>query len=177
MSGSMKVNWLHGQYNEAARSGPVSAAETPKGKHKRKRKPPVSIRFSDEERAMLEQYAEGKPLGPYIKACVLKTHRIKRKPRNKTPSLREEALARALRRLGHAGIFGLLNDVLEGGENGRLALTGDEDRALRHAAFELIALRGDLMAALGMRSEGLKHTGAAQPAFAKASADKVGGLT
>ncbi|WP_305988099.1 hypothetical protein [Roseibium sp. MMSF_3544] len=49
----------------------------------KKRSSPVSIRFSDEQRAELEQHADGQALGPYIKGCVLRGHSVGLKPNNR----------------------------------------------------------------------------------------------
>ena len=124
------------------------------GSRRRKKRPsPVSIRFSDEERAFLKPFMHGEAFGPYIKRYVLKGHKIKRKRARIAPSKQDQAIARVLRGLGRSGIAGVLNDLLLAVEEGRLFLDCDDELALRRAACEIASMRNDLVAALGLQSD------------------------
>ena len=49
---------------------------------RRKRTPPVSIRFSDAERGLLSEYAGDQPLSRYVRDFVPKAHGTGRKRKN-----------------------------------------------------------------------------------------------
>lgn len=118
-----------------------------------KRAAPVSIRFTPDEKQSLEAAAAGEALGPYIKRCVLKQHRIKRKPQPKAQTHQQETIARTLRRLGHSGIYGVLHSLILAVEEQRLKLGDSQEDDLRHAALEVIAMRNDLVTALGLQAD------------------------
>lgn len=130
-----------------------SAASAINLRSKKKRPAPVSMRFSDEERELLELHARGKALGPYLKQFVLKAHQIKRKPAQRSPSKQDQAIARALRGLGRSGVVGVLNGLLLAVEEQRLLLDPDDELEQRRAGCELASLRNDLVVALGLHQD------------------------
>ncbi|MEM1372435.1 MAG: hypothetical protein AAGG72_09455 [Pseudomonadota bacterium] len=137
MSGSGVKNRLPPKFCAAAGNRP----QTPK------RPPPVSIRFNADERAALVKMAKGEALGPYIKRCVLKR---KSRPSGK----QHKAIAKTLRGLGQSGVSGALQSLLLAVEEGRLPIERDDEKALRQATSDVLAMRGDLMAALGLHADG-----------------------
>ena len=134
-------------------AGSFSAAATNGARDSKKRTPPVSIRFSADERAALLKHTNGEALGPYIKRFVLSRHSAKR-PRRKTPTKQHQAIARTLRGLGGSGVSGVLGSFILAFEEGRLMLNRDEERELRRAMADVTAMRSDLIAALGLRNDG-----------------------
>lgn len=118
-----------------------------------KRAAPVSIRFTADEKQSLEAAAAGEALGPYIKRCVLKQHRVKRKVQPKAKTHQQETVARTLRRLGDSGIYSVLHSLILAVEEQRLILDQDQEDDLRHAAIEVMAMRNDLISALGLQAD------------------------
>lgn len=125
-----------------------AACSSIRSKRSDKRPSPVSIRFSAGEKESLEAAASGEALGPYIKRCVLRQHRIKRK--RKASTRQHETIARTLRGLGASGVYGVLHTFILAVEEGRLRLEKDEEMDLRQAAFDIAAMRDDLMSALDL---------------------------
>lgn len=118
-----------------------------------KRAAPVSIRFTPFEKQSLEVAAAGEALGPYIKRCVLKQHRVQRKAQPKAQTRQQEIIARTLRRLGNSGIYSVLHSLILAVEEQRLILDQDQEDNLRHAAIEVMAMRNDLVSALGLQAD------------------------
>ena len=118
-----------------------------------KRAAPVSIRFTTDEKRSLEAAAAGEALGPYIKRCVLKLHRVKRKAQPMAKTRQQETIARTLRRLGDSGIYSVLHSLILAVEEQRLILDQDQEDDLRHAAIEVMAVRNDLVSALGLQTD------------------------
>ena len=114
---------------------------------------PVSIRFTANEKQSLEAAAAGEALGPYIKRCVLKQHRVKRKAQPKAQTRQQETIARTLRRLGDTGIYSVLHSLILAVEEERLILDQHQEDDLRHAAIEVMAMRNDLVSALGLQAD------------------------
>ena len=138
---------------KACLQGSFSATAAVGAQDRQKRTPPVSIRFSDAERAALLKHANGEALGPYIKRFVLSRHSAKR-PRRKSPTKQHQAIARTLRGLGGSGVSGVLGSLILAFEEGRLMLDRDEERELRRAMAHVTAMRSDLITALGLRDGG-----------------------
>ncbi len=122
-------------------------------KSKPKRISPVSIRFSDAEHAELMLWTRGEFLGPYIKGHNLSSVRSKRKPRSTLPPRQQQAIAQALRRLGHSGLYDVLSSLVLAVEEGRLLPEQQMEDDLRQALSNVTALRSDLMTTLGMRAD------------------------
>ena len=73
----------------------ATSQKTEKKRDRRKRVPPVSIRFSDEERELLQKHAGNARLSTYLREYVVKTHggKVKRK---KAPTADFQEIARVL---------------------------------------------------------------------------------
>lgn len=117
---------------------------------RRKRTPPVSIRFSDAERGLLSKYAGDQPLSRYVREFVLRAHKAGPKSR-KPPRVERQEIARALSLLGRCELAPLLRDSLSAVEAGRLLVDRKTQDDLRVACDEISDLRRDLMTALGLR--------------------------
>lgn len=117
---------------------------------RKKRAPPVSIRFSDDERAWLEEQAKGLPVSRYLKDAVLSGSGVKRKPKRRMPIKDHEALARVLSLLGRSETGRMLGGILFAIELGKLELDGKAETDLRQACADVSAMRNALMAALDL---------------------------
>ena len=119
---------------------------------KPKRKPPVSIRFSDEELSQLHTWADGRPVGAVVRERLFGANA--KEGRKVTPPPRQQkAMAGALRRLGHSGIAAFLTAQITALEEGRLMLSREEERQLREADRECYLIRRDLVVALGIDAD------------------------
>lgn len=119
---------------------------------RRKRTPPVSIRFSDEERARLASFAGEQPLSRYVRDFVLKGHDIAKR-RKSAPAPERKEIAQLLSALGRSELASLLRDTLAAIDDGGLLLEPDTEADLRLACAEISKMRCDLMKALGMRGD------------------------
>lgn len=140
MSGSGSPAKLGSDFKVAAKPKPC----------RRKRTPPVSIRFSDEERAWLEKRAGSVPVSRYIKDAVLSGSGVKRKPKRQSPVKDHKALARVLSALGRSEIPRTLNYILaltEAGSSMRDMVIEQEMHWMRD---DVAAMRADLLKALGL---------------------------
>lgn len=141
MSGSLPLETIAGDFRAAAKPQPP----------RKKRLPPVSVRFSADERAWLEQQAGGQPLSGYIREAVLRGSGIKRKPRKQMPVKDHEALARVLSLLGRSEIGRMLGGILLAVKMGELHLDDETEFEVRQACADITAMRCDLIVALGLR--------------------------
>lgn len=128
------------------------AAGAKKGKPRKRRQAPLSIRLTPEERARLVQDANGRPLGAYIKSRLFDDHTQKRKPRRRSPSKELQLLARVLRTIGRSGALSILGTLIVAANERRVVLSRDEDLRLRLANQELVSLRLELINALGVKA-------------------------
>lgn len=121
------------------------------GQKSKKRPSPVSIRFSEEQRAVLEPHADGQALGPYIKEFVLKGHSIGTKPNIRNSAKDYEALARLLRCLGQSELRTYLCALHDLAQAGHFVADKETIDQLRQACSDIAAMRNDLVSALGLR--------------------------
>ena len=143
MSGSKIVSVVKSAFTASAK---------PQINTKPKRKPPVSIRFSDEELAQLRRWADGRPVGTVVRERLFGTN-AKRGRKVAPPPRQQKAMAGALRRLGHSGIAAYLTAQIAALEEGRLMLSCEEERQLRDADRECYLIRRDLVIALGIDAD------------------------
>lgn len=125
-----------------------ASAQARKPDH-RKRTPPVSIRFTDDERARLASFAGDQPLSRYVRDFVLKGHEIAK--RKTAPAPERKEMAQLLSVLGRSELAPLLRDTLVAIDEGGLLLEPNTEADLRLACAEISEMRCDLMKALGLR--------------------------
>ena len=142
MSGSVSPNTLKPSFSAAIK--PALS--------RKKRTPPVSVRFNDDERAWLEQRAAGRPLSAVIREAVLTGSGTARTPRRRMPVKDHEALARLLSLLGRSEIGQMLGGILLAVKLGELHLDDETHESLREACSDVAAMRRDLVKALGLRA-------------------------
>lgn len=121
------------------------------GQNPKKRPSPVSIRFSDQQRATLEPHANGQALGPYIKEFVLKEHDVGAKPNSRNTTKDHEMLAQLLRALGQSELRTYLCALHELADAGQFIADEETIDQLRQACADITAMRNDLVTALSLR--------------------------
>lgn len=117
-------------------------------KDKRKRTPPVSVRFSDKELEALKAQANGEPLGSYIKGKVFEGSPVKSK---RSVIQDYELLAQVLSTLGQSEVFANLDTIAQAVENGNLELTDDQQESITLACLLVFEIREDIIKALGLK--------------------------
>ncbi len=115
---------------------------------RKKRPSPLSVRLSVEQLAQLERDAMGMALNAYVLSKLFEP-----KKKRRLPTVQEQAIARALRRLGHSGIAVYLASQVVAQEEGRLMLSAEDERQLRHAYAECDSVRRDLVQAIGLNKD------------------------
>lgn len=114
-----------------------------------KRRPsPVSIRFSESERAWLEACAGGEPLSAFIKSALFADVSSKRVSAAHSKTDRE-ALARLLAWLGQTQLAAHLAVLANAAESGSLDSGEPVTKAVLDACADIEAMRSALMKALG----------------------------
>lgn len=117
---------------------------------KGKTPPPFSLRLTFEERALLEQAANGVPLGAYIKAKLFDGDLPKVRRRGAKPLADHQALARVLAALGGSRLSQNLNQLARAVHTGTLPVHPETEEDIRKACEEVSAIRAELLRALGM---------------------------
>lgn len=115
----------------------------------RKREAPFSLRLTFEERAKLEDAANGVPLGTYIKAVLFGSGLPKVRRRNTQPVKDHEALGRVLATLGQSRLSANLNQMARAVNTGTLPVHPETEADLRRACGEVHEMRTALLEAFG----------------------------
>lgn len=135
----------HGSLNsEFARS--ANEAKSPK-----KRLPPVSIRFTEEQREQLKADAGGLPISTYLKELAFEGSPTSRK-RARSIIQDYEMLAQLLSALGKSNIFANLDLLLQAAESGNLKLNPETLYEIEVACTAVLDMRDNLCYALGLRT-------------------------
>lgn len=132
----------------------MAGTETVSKRGRKRPVPPFSLRLSAEERARLEQAAAGMPLGAYIRAKLLGGDLTPRRTRGAAPVKDHAALAQLLGMLGNMRLASNLNQLARSANIGTLPLTPDVEEDLARACAAVIAMKAELMRALGYPAEG-----------------------
>lgn len=111
---------------------------------------PFSLRLTFEERALLEEAANGVPLGAYIKARLFEGELPKVRRRGAKPLADHQALARVLAALGGSRLSQNLNQLARAVNTGTLPVHPETEDDIRKACEEVFAIRAELLRALGM---------------------------
>lgn len=113
-----------------------------------KRPSPVSIRFSEAERAWLEARAGGEPLSAFIKSSLFGDVSPRRISTTQAKADRE-ALARLLAWLGQTQLAAHLAVLANAAESGSLDVSEPVTKAVLRACADIEEMRNVLMHALG----------------------------
>ncbi len=114
-----------------------------------KRPAPFSIRFSAEERALLERRAGRQALGSYIRAVLLDGKDVQRMP--PAPKIDYALLGQVLAKLGKSELSSSLCLLAAAAEHGALPVDEELESDLRAACAHIRAMRAMLIVALGVK--------------------------
>lgn len=110
---------------------------------------PFSLRLTFEERAKLEEAANGVALGAYIKAKLFDGDLEKVRRRGTKPVADHVALGRVLSALGQSRLSQNLNQLARAVNTGTLPVHPDTEKEIRDACRAMQVLREELLRALG----------------------------
>ena len=126
-------------------NGAAEATTPPRPKLK-----PMTFRVTDSERVEIKAFAGSQSVSEYVRESALhKKSRRKRRVKVITPS--QENAARILGLLGQSGILANLAKIADAAESGALPVTEELSEELRNACALIIAIRHDLIDALGIK--------------------------
>ncbi|RMA41570.1 plasmid mobilization relaxosome protein MobC [Rhodophyticola porphyridii] len=133
-------------------SKPIAPARLATRKPRKKTPPPFSLRLTEDERVKLDTAAAGMPLGPFIKAKLFDGDLSPRRTRGQAPVKDHAALARALGLLGNLRLANNLNQLAKAANKGALPLSPEVEDELMATCAAVLAIRMELMKALGYES-------------------------
>lgn len=111
---------------------------------------PMTFRVTESERAEIKTLAGSQSVSEYVReSALLKRSRRKRRVKAIAPS--QESAARILALLGQSGILANLAKIADAAESGALHVTDELSDELRNACALIIAIRHDLISALGIK--------------------------
>lgn len=113
---------------------------------------PFSLRLTFEERAKLEEAANGVPLGAYIRAVLFDQELPKVRRRGTKPVADHAELAKVLAALGASRLSSNLNQMAKAVHYGSLPVNPDTEAELRSACADIADMRNMLVEALGLQT-------------------------
>ncbi len=111
---------------------------------------PLSVRFTDSERARLEALAGGTPLSQFIRERAL-GDATEARARLRQPLKDAEPLGRLLGLLGQSRLSSNLNQLAKAANQGSLPVTKEVEDDLRTACAQIFEMRLLLLRALGLK--------------------------
>lgn len=113
---------------------------------------PVTLRLTEEERAMLEGWSRGSSMSAYIRKCLFEDKESKRKkPRRPEAIVDHQALAQVLGMLGSSRIANNLNQLAFHANTGSLIVDQEVIDKINEAYSHICVLRLELLKALGSK--------------------------
>lgn len=116
----------------------------------RERATPLSVRFTNVEKARLKELAGSMPIGQYIRAQALQGDTAPRAAR-RSPVKDAEPLGQLLGLLGQSRLASNLNQLAKAAHQGSLPVTQEVEDDLRTACAEVFEMRVLLLQALGLQ--------------------------
>lgn len=135
---------LKAPFNDVS-EGATKASPQPKPKLR-----PRTYRATEEEHAEIKALAGSQSVSEYVRESAL-GRRSRRKRRKNVVAPSQENAARILALLGQAGVFDSLSRIADAAESGALPVTDELTDELRNACALIIAIRHDLIDALGVK--------------------------
>lgn len=117
-----------------------------------KRKAPLSLRLSDDERRRLQNAAQGVSLGAYIKAKLFDQPLDTIPSRNRAPIKDHTSLSKVLAWFGASRLPQNLNQLAKAANTGSLPILPETETALKRACDEVRDICRLIRAALGFKS-------------------------
>ncbi|MFZ5734732.1 MAG: plasmid mobilization protein [Pseudomonadota bacterium] len=114
------------------------------------RSTPLSVRFTDTEKARLESLAGGTPLSQFIRERAL-GDATEARARVRQPLKDAEPLGRLLGLLGQSRLANNLNQLAKAANQGSLPVTKEVEDDLRSACAQVFEMRLLLLKALGLK--------------------------
>ena len=114
------------------------------------RSKPLSVRFTDAEKARLRDLAGSKPVGQYIRDRALQGGSETRAARA-SPVKDAEPLGRLLGLLGQSRLSSNLNQIAKAANQGSLPMTEETEADIRQACADVLEMRLLLLRALGIQ--------------------------
>lgn len=140
---------------EAVARDPFERATAKTGIKKKSARPvPLSIRVSDAEREELRVAAKGASLNAYIRSRLFDDKGRTRTSRRRQPVKDHAALARALALLGALDLGQSLRELSNAAQTGALDVDAETEAELCVACAAVLAVKSDLMRALGFNDGG-----------------------
>ena len=141
---------ISGEFQKAALNG--------KRLQKLKVPQPFSIRFSDEERALLKRGAGKLSLAAYIRQRLFRSSASPRKTkrpvrRQHRPTIDQQVLSKLLGTLGSSRLSSNMNQIAKAAHMGALPVMPELVDELHQACADIRAMRTQLIAALGIKPE------------------------
>lgn len=118
-------------------------------RHALRRLAPLSLRLSPDERARLEQDAQGIALGAYIKAKIF--GEPERRVHRHQSVRNQRTIAQLLARLGASGLAVHMQELANAASSGSLACDDETAALLRTACADIKSIRSILLTALGLK--------------------------
>ena len=111
---------------------------------------PFSIRFTEDERKLLDERRGGRSLGAYIRGRLFGDEVPKQRVKTRKPSHDHKLLAQLLSQLMRSNLGNNLNQIAKAAHMGALPLDDDLQADLRVACEEIGLMRSCLITALGL---------------------------
>lgn len=111
---------------------------------------PMTFRVTNSERVEIKALAGTQSVSEYVRESALRK-RSRRKRRAQVVTPKQENAARILGLLGQSGVLANLAKIADAAESGALPVTDELSEELRNACALIIAIRCDLIEALGVR--------------------------
>ena len=135
----------------SASDGPLPQAGSNKSKRRTRDCPRVTVRLSPADHAKLKDLADGVALSTYLRAAALR-ETLPRRHRGRGTVEDKEAIARVLALLGQSRIANNLNQLAYHANIGALEIDDRSKQQIEEAYQSVVAMRADLLKALGFKS-------------------------
>lgn len=148
----------------------MTNSATNPGRVPARRTPPVSIRFTQEQRSLLHYRAGSLPLGTYIKSVLFAKDAPSYRASPKRVTLDQEVFGRALGFLGQSNLATNLSALAKAAEAGNIYVDEGTRGQLLQACADVCTMRGLLMQAMGKQVDA---PASASRAFVLVSEDRT----
>lgn len=111
---------------------------------------PMSFRVTAREKARIKSYAGDVSVSKYLREAALKGATSRRKT---DISIKADMAARILGMLGQSELLSNLNKIAEAADQGALPVTDELTQELHGACAMVLAIRLDLIEALGIKAQ------------------------
>ncbi|OLF71401.1 hypothetical protein AWH62_12710 [Maricaulis sp. W15] len=114
---------------------------------------PFSLRFSEEERAILRARAGKRSIGEYIRGVLFGSGVSARKVKRRNPSEANKEHAAQLAGLGQSRLASNMNQIAKAAHMGALPVTPDLVEELWKACEDIRTMRRALVGSLGLKAQ------------------------